>query len=143
MPGYYDLLASEARLTSFLAIAKGDIAPDHCSLGTIDPLRPRLCVGFVVGVDVRIPNPVLGDAHTTNSLIPRQTKLRSPPDSICRRARRALGHLRNRASTPTTFHLQYSNFSVPGLGLKRGLSDSGDHPIATALAAMMRSPRQR
>ena len=28
-PSYYDLLASEARLTSFLAIAKGDVAPDH------------------------------------------------------------------------------------------------------------------
>jgi cyclic beta-1,2-glucan synthetase len=26
---YYDLLASEARLASFLAIAKGDVAPDH------------------------------------------------------------------------------------------------------------------
>ncbi len=28
-PSYYDLLASEARLTSFLAIAKGDVEPDH------------------------------------------------------------------------------------------------------------------
>ena len=28
-PSYYDLLASEARLTSFLAIAKGDVAPEH------------------------------------------------------------------------------------------------------------------
>ena len=28
-PSYYDLLASEARLTSFLAIAKGDVAADH------------------------------------------------------------------------------------------------------------------
>ena len=28
-PSYYDLLASEARLASFLAIAKGDVAPDH------------------------------------------------------------------------------------------------------------------
>ncbi|HEX2706586.1 MAG TPA: protein ndvB, partial [Solirubrobacterales bacterium] len=28
-PSYYDLLASEARISSFLAIAKGDIPPDH------------------------------------------------------------------------------------------------------------------
>src|SRR5439155_777396 len=28
-PSYYDLLASEARLTSFLAIAKGDVPADH------------------------------------------------------------------------------------------------------------------
>ena len=28
-PSYYDLLASEARLASFLAIAKGDVAADH------------------------------------------------------------------------------------------------------------------
>ena len=28
-PSCYDLLASEARLASFIAIAKGDIAPKH------------------------------------------------------------------------------------------------------------------
>ena len=28
-PSYYDMLASEARLTSFLAIAKGDVDADH------------------------------------------------------------------------------------------------------------------
>ena len=28
-PSCYDLLASECRLASFLAIAKGDVAPDH------------------------------------------------------------------------------------------------------------------
>jgi cyclic beta-1,2-glucan synthetase len=28
-PNYYDLLASEARLASFLAIAKGDVAAEH------------------------------------------------------------------------------------------------------------------
>ena len=28
-PGYYDLLASEARLASFVAIAKGDVPTEH------------------------------------------------------------------------------------------------------------------
>src|SRR5207344_1250310 len=28
-PSYYDLLASEARLASFIAVAKGDVSPDH------------------------------------------------------------------------------------------------------------------
>ena len=39
-PSYYDLLASEARLTSFLAIAKGDVAA-----GSLVPSRPGADAG--------------------------------------------------------------------------------------------------
>ena len=55
-PNCYDLLASEARLASFFAIAKGDIAAQ-----ALVPARPQATpVGqwrgadFVVGIDVRV-----------------------------------------------------------------------------------------
>ena len=46
-PGYYDLLASEARLTSFIAIAKGDVPASHW---------------FKLG---RALTPVAGDRHSS------------------------------------------------------------------------------
>ena len=62
---YYDLLASESRLLSFLAIAKGDVPRRHWSaLG-----RPFLSVGVaagpevLVGLDVRVPDAGAGDAR--------------------------------------------------------------------------------
>ena len=57
-PSYYDLLASEARLTSFVAIAKGDVAPDHWfRLGRVlTPVGRGSVAGLVVRVDVRVPD---------------------------------------------------------------------------------------
>ena len=55
---YYDLLASECRLASFLAIAKGDVPQEHWfRLGrslTQDPRRPR--ARQLERVDVRVPD---------------------------------------------------------------------------------------
>ena len=46
---YYDLLASEARLASFLAIAKGDVPESHWfHLGRADHQRPRRAGAAVV-----------------------------------------------------------------------------------------------
>ena len=65
-PSYYDLLASEARLTSFLAIAKGDVAAEHWfRLGPrADPGRSRLGARLVVGLDVRVPDAGARHART-------------------------------------------------------------------------------
>ena len=59
----YDLLASEARLTSLFAIAKGDMPTEHWfRLG-----RPIVEIGFqrradvLVGLDVRISDAAAGD----------------------------------------------------------------------------------
>ena len=62
--GRYDLLASEARLTSFLAIARGAVPPAHWfRLGRPDDAgRARHRAGVVVGVDVRVPHARAGDA---------------------------------------------------------------------------------
>ncbi len=57
-PSYYDLLASEARLASFLAIAKGDVPESHWfHLGRAGDQRPRRAGPAVVERhDVRVPD---------------------------------------------------------------------------------------
>ena len=59
-PNCYDLLASEARLASLFAIAKGDVTTRHWfRLGrSADAGRRRLGADFLVGIDVRIPDAV-------------------------------------------------------------------------------------
>ena len=63
-PSYYDLLASECRLASFLAIAKGDVDAEHWfRLGSrAHAGRARLRADLVVGLDVRVPDAGAGDA---------------------------------------------------------------------------------
>ena len=61
----YDLLASEARLASFIAIAKGDIPARHWfRLGrTVTPDRRGRRARVLVGLDVRIPHARPGAAR--------------------------------------------------------------------------------
>ncbi len=104
-PSYYDLLASEARLASFLAIAKGDVAagPLVPARPGADAGRPRLRPDLVVGVDVRVPDARARDARAgPQPAGPDVPARRGPPDALRGRARRALGHLRVRRSTPAT-----------------------------------------
>ena len=62
---YYDLLASEARLTSLIAIARGDVPVSHWfRLGR--PLRltaRRPCAGVLVRFHVRVPDAMPGHLH--------------------------------------------------------------------------------
>ena len=55
---FYDLLASEARLASFIAIAKGDVPEMHWfHLGRLITARARLTGAAVVERhDVRVPD---------------------------------------------------------------------------------------
>ena len=64
-PSYYDLLASEARLASFVAIAKGDVPAAALvpARPRADAGRPRLGADLVVGLDVRVPDAVAGHAR--------------------------------------------------------------------------------
>ena len=64
-PSCYDLLASEARLASFVAIAKGDIPARHWfRLGrTVTPDRRRRGARVLVGLDVRVPDAGPGAAR--------------------------------------------------------------------------------
>ncbi|HEX7472460.1 MAG TPA: glucoamylase family protein, partial [Candidatus Limnocylindrales bacterium] len=141
-PSYYDLLASEARLTSFLAIAKGDVAAEHWfRLG-----RPLTPVGrgsaliswsgsmfeyLMPALVMRAPALSLLD-HTYRLIVARQMSYaaeRGVPWGISESAF-------NARDLEQTY--QYASFGVPGLGLKRGLSeDVVVAPYATALGAMI------
>ena len=145
-PSYYDLLASEARLAGFLAIAKGDVAESHWfHLGR--------GVTSVRGVPV-----LLSWSGTMFEYLMPLLVMRSYPDTLldesCRtvvRRQIEYGAARgvpwgisesayNVVDRHDTF--QYKAFGVPGLGLKRGLGDElVVAPYATALAAMIDPPR--
>ncbi len=141
-PNCYDLLASEARLTSFIAIAKGDVPSTHWfrlgrALTPVD--RGSALVSWSGSMfEYLMPSLVLS----------------SPPSSLfdltCRLVvRRQIEYGRKRGVawgvSESAFNArdlehtyQYSSFGVPGLGLKRGLSeDVVIAPYATALAAMV------
>ena len=62
---FYDLLASEARLCSYVAIALGQVPQDHWfSLGRLlVASRGRAGPGFVERLDVRIPDAAAGHAQ--------------------------------------------------------------------------------
>ncbi len=142
-PSYYDLLASEARLASFLAIAKGDIAPDHWfRLGrAMTPVGRGSALISWSGSMFEYLMPALVMRAPALSLLEQTHRL-----VVARQMSYAaqLGvpwgiseSAFNERDVALTY--QYSSFGVPGLGLKRGLSeDVVVAPYATALAAMIR-----
>ena len=138
---YYDLLASEARLTSFIAIAKGDIPATHWfRLGrALTPVNKGAALISWSGSMFEYLMPALVMRSPEGSLLERTSNLivwrqiqygseRGLPWGISESAY----NVRDLALT-----YQYSDFGVPGLGLKRGLGDdSVIAPYATMLAAM-------
>ena len=141
-PSYYDLLASEARLASFLAIAKGDVAPDHWfRLGrTLTPVGRGSALISWSGSMFEYLMPALVMRSPARSLLDQTYRL-----VVARQMSYAaeLGvpwgiseSAFNARDLEQTY--QYSSFGVPGLGLKRGLSeDVVVAPYATALGAMV------
>jgi cyclic beta-1,2-glucan synthetase len=145
-PSYYDLLASEARLASFIGIARGELPEKHWfHLG-------RLVTG-IGGT----PTLLSWSGTLFEYLMPRLL-IKSYPatllDETCRMAvRRQMEYAAGRhvpwGISESAYNLvdrhdnyQYKAFGVPGLGLKRGLGDEiVVAPYATALAAMV-DPRQ-
>jgi cyclic beta-1,2-glucan synthetase len=141
-PSCYDLLASEARLTSFIAIAKGDVPSSHWfHLGrALTPVDRGSALVSWSGSMFEYLMPALVMRSPPGSLLAQTS------DLIVRR-QRSYGAERGvpwgvseSAYNARDLNLiyQYSNFGVPGLGLKRGLSeDVVIAPYATALAAMI------
>jgi cyclic beta-1,2-glucan synthetase len=141
----YDLLASEARLASFVAIAKGDVPTAHW----FRLARPMTPVGLGSALvswsgsmfEYLMPALVMHSpegsllAETYRTVVARQRRYgleHGVPWGISESAY----NVRDRDLT-----YQYSNFGVPGLGLERGLSeDLVVAPYATALAAMVDPP---
>ncbi len=138
----YDLLASECRLASFLAIAAGDVPVSHwfrlgrrlapVGIGSalvswsgsmFEYLMPELIMSTPEGSLL---------AQTDRLVVARQIKYgeaRGVPWGISEAAYNA---------RDLNLTYQYSNFGVSGLGLRRGLADDlVVAPYATALAAMI------
>ena len=138
---YYDMLASEARLTSFIAIAKGDAPTSHwfCLNRTLTPVDGRTALISWSGSMFEYLMPSLVMYTPRESLLDRTCRLivkkqirygaqRHVPWGISESAY----NVRDKALA-----YQYSSFGVPALGLKRGLEeDLVVSPYSTALAAM-------
>jgi cyclic beta-1,2-glucan synthetase len=138
-PHHYDLLATEARLASFFAIAKGDVPVEHWYfLGR--PLAEAhgrvMLVSWGGSMFEYLMPPLL---------------LRSHPQTLLGRSEQAAVQSQRRyarqlgipwgvsesafASLSPERHYRYRAFGVPGLGLRRGLSkDLVVAPYASALA---------
>ncbi len=138
----YDLLASEARLASLFAIAKGDVETRHWfRLGrAATPMGAGSALLSWSGSMFEYLMPALVMQAPQGSVLA-QTNRRVVQAQI--RYATALGlpwgiseSAFNARDLEMTY--QYSNFGVPGLGLKRGLAeDRVIAPYATALAAMV------
>ena len=139
---YYDLLASEARLASFVAIAKGDVPPEHWfQLG-----RALVSVSGA-------PTLVSWSGSMFEYLMP-LIFMRNYPDTLLQRTSESAVHAQIHYArlrgvpwgisesaynqVDRNGNYQYKAFGVPELGLKRGLSEElVVAPYATALAAMV------
>ncbi|MBI3041255.1 MAG: glycosyl transferase [Betaproteobacteria bacterium] len=141
-PSCYDLLASEARLASFVAIAKGDVPPRHWfRLGrAVTPIgRGAALISWsgsmfeylMPSLVMRAPAGSLLE-ETSRLVVRRQVNYGATLDVPWGISESAY----NVRDLELTY--QYSNFGIPGLGLKRGLSQNAVvAPYATALAAMV------
>ena len=136
---YYDLLASEARLASFVAIARGDVPNNHWlamsrPFGSVRGHRVLLSWS---GTMFEYLLPLLLQRSFPYSLL----------DNACRQALSVQKEYAERLGVPwgvseAAFSdldadgtYQYQAFGVPGLGLKRGLADSlVVSPYSTLLA---------
>jgi cyclic beta-1,2-glucan synthetase len=144
-PGYYDLLASEARLASFVAIAKGDLPTRHWfRLG-----RSLVPLGFnaaliswsgsmfeylMPSLIMRAPSGSL--LEQTSRLVVRQQMKYGVRRGVPWGASESAYNARD-----LDFTYQYSSFGIPELGLKRGLAgDTVIAPYATALSTMVDAP---
>ncbi len=139
---YYDLLASEARLASFIAIARGDVPQEHW-------FRLARALVSVEGCTTLVS----WSGSMFEYLMP-LLLMRSHPETLlenaCHEAVRAQVLYGRRQHVPwgiseSAYHVQdphgtyqYKAFGIPGAGLKRGLSeDLVVAPYATALAALV------
>ncbi len=139
---YYDLLASEARLASYVMIAQGQAPQDHWfSLGRLlvrAQGEPILVSWSGSMFEYLMPLLVMPNyentllAHTCEAAVRQQIKygaVQSIPWGIS-----------ESGYNLTDIHLnyQYRAFGVPGLGLKRGLAeDLVIAPYATVMALMV------
>ena len=141
-PSCYDLLASEARLASLFAIAKGDITTRHWfRLGrAATPLGSGSALISWSGSMFEYLMPSLVVRAPVGSLLEQTNRLVVERQQSYGRSLGVPWGISESAynARDLEFTYQYSNFGVPGLGLKRGLSDDiVIAPYATGLATMV------
>ncbi|ROM89664.1 glycosyl transferase [Pseudomonas brassicacearum] len=141
-PNCYDLLASEARLASLFAIAKGDAPTRHWfRLGrTATPVPGGSALISWSGSMFEYLMPSLVMRAPAGSLLEQSNRLVVALQESYGRSLGIPWGISESAynARDLEFTYQYSNFGVPGLGLKRGLSENVViAPYATGLAAMI------
>ncbi|WP_137808041.1 GH36-type glycosyl hydrolase domain-containing protein [Pseudomonas sp. G(2018)] len=140
--GYYDLLASEVRLTNYVAIAQGQI-----------PQRAWFTLGRLLGENAGVPTLLSWSGSMFEYLMPMLVMPNydgSLLDQTCRAAVAVQIEHGNLLGIPwgvsesgyytldAHFNYQYRAFGVQALGLQRGLSnDVVIAPYASALALMV------
>ncbi len=145
---YYDLLASEARLASFIAIAKNDVSVEHWfRLGrTLTLLGGCAGAGVVEREHVRVP-----DAPARHALVPPHVLAQTYDGAVSRQrtygAERGVpwGVSESAYNVRDRHHTyQYRAFGVPDLALKRGLGrDLVDRAVRVAPRAHGGPPSPR
>jgi len=140
-PNHYDLLASEARLASLIAIAKGDVPLRHWMyLGR--PFRRRRGRSILMSWGATLFEYLMPGLYT-------KTPERSLLEKACRQAIRLHKEFGDRHELPWGIsesgyyqldeqrHYQYRSFGVPLLGFRR---DLGDRLVVAPYASVMALP---
>ncbi len=143
---YYDLLASEARLGSFVAIARGDVPVEHWfsmsrPYGAIG--RHRVLLSWT-GTMFEYLTPLIFQRSHGNSLLDKATREAVAIHIAYGRKRGVPWGISECAFGDLDFNktYQYKAFGVPELGLKRGLEEEVVvAPYATLLAVNV-APRE-
>ncbi|MDI6451577.1 GH36-type glycosyl hydrolase domain-containing protein [Anaerobaca lacustris] len=143
---FYDLLASEARLGSLVAIARGDIPAEHWfamsrPYGAIG--RRRVLLSWT-GTMFEYLMPLLFQRSYSNTLLDKAAKEAVAIQIAYGRKHQVLWGISECAFGDLDIQktYQYQAFGVPELGLKRGLADKiVVAPYATLLAVSV-APRQ-
>ncbi|KAA5604003.1 glycosyl transferase [Roseospira marina] len=138
----YDLLASEARLASLFAIAKGDVPTRHWfRLGRgATPMGSGSALISWSGSMFEYLMPSLVMRAPLGSVLEQTNRLAVAVQQAHARTLDIPWGVSESAFNARDLELtyQYSSFGVPGLGLKRGLAgDAVVAPYATALGAMV------
>ncbi len=139
---YYDLLASEARLCSYVTIALGQVPQDHWfSLGRLLlASRGRPVLASWSGSLFEYLMPLLVMPTYDNTLLDETYRGAIEHQIAYGRSEGIPWGVSESGYNRTDIHLnyQYRAFGVPGLGLKRGLADDQViAPYATVMALMV------
>ncbi|MBI5586691.1 MAG: glycosyl transferase [Deltaproteobacteria bacterium] len=143
---YYDLLASEARLGSFVAIARGEVPVEHWfSLGRpYGQIGRRRVLLSWTGTMFEYLMPLVFQHALGNTLLDEATREAVAVQMAYGRRRRVPWGISESAYSDLDLNqtYQYKAFGVPELGLKRGLESQVVVAPYASLLAVALAPRE-